>query len=36
MGLSLRHVDSSKAGWDDSRALDLHGKIAVYVNAFRP
>lgn len=26
----------SEAGWDDFAGLDLHGKIAVYVNAFPP
>ena len=25
-----------EAGWDDFAGLDLHGKIAVYVNAFPP
>ena len=25
-----------EAGWDDFKDLDLHGKIAVYVNAFPP
>ena len=25
-----------EAGWDDFEGLDLHGKIAVYVNAFPP
>jgi hypothetical protein len=25
-----------EAGWDDFKGLDLHGKIAVYVNAFPP
>jgi len=30
-GLSL-----PEAGWDDFAGLDLHGKVAVYVNAFPP
>jgi hypothetical protein len=30
-GLSI-----SEAGWDDFAGVDLHGKIAVYVNAFPP
>jgi hypothetical protein len=29
-------VSIPEAGWDDFKGLDLHGKIAVYVNAFPP